>query len=120
MIDAWNAGKGFSYLYTTSKDFADTIKKDCGHRIMYEQNGKVFAWQFLVPSKRVKFYLRLFEVKKVEYSAVANQGVTDMRKRKFRLRDANHLNLVKLVVHHIKDLSEGKIPKHEELLKGNT
>jgi len=93
MIESWNIGNGYSYIFTTSREFSDTLKKEFGRGITYEQNGTIFAWQYLLPTNKVKFYLTMFVKKRSEFSAITNQGVTDRRKGKYALRDAIPISL---------------------------
>ena len=99
MIESWNIRNGYSYIFTTSREFSDILKKEFGRGMAYEQNGNIFGWQYLIPTNRVKFYEKMFEKKISEISAITNQGVTARRKRRGGLRDANSISLDKRDIH---------------------
>ncbi len=52
----------------------------------YERDGKIIAWQFLVPAGRLKFYLRLFEVIVRQKPDIELQRLTRCLTTKFDLR----------------------------------
>ena len=47
----------------------------------------MYAWQFILPTKRVEFYLRLLEVKKLENRDVETKGLTGSINDKIQFKD---------------------------------
>ncbi len=93
MIEVFSAGKGESYVYTTSREFAKLLASEFEQSATYREDGDVYAWQFIIPNNRVKFYCglfrRKFDTSRREFSAVANQRVTERHQSEFAFRDKN-------------------------------
>lgn len=57
-LEIWDAGEGYSYLYTESWEFAQELRKEFRHNASYYRGMRAFAWQFRVP-KRIVGIIRM-------------------------------------------------------------
>ena len=59
MIDknyiTWSSVKGWTTVYTETLEVKDIIRKMFGRLVTYERNGRVFAWQTIIPNEKLKF-----------------------------------------------------------------
>ena len=88
-FESWSIEEGKSYLYTESKELAEALRRIYGRAITYERGGRVYAWQYELPTKRVQFFLRLFESPKSENPSIENKEVTGTKLGLFPIRKAN-------------------------------
>lgn len=92
MTDHWKSGPGESFIYTTDREFAVTLRKEFGAGATYQRDGHAFAWSFIIPNNRLKFFDKLSDTEKTDFSNVVPQRVTDGVYIKDRLRATNGLN----------------------------
>jgi hypothetical protein len=51
----WSDGQGWITVYTETPEVKDILRKMSGRLTTYERNGRVFAWQSIIPSDKLKF-----------------------------------------------------------------
>ena len=51
ILEFWDAGCGYSYLYTEDWDFAKEFKKEFGRGASYGRGAREFGWQFRIPKR---------------------------------------------------------------------
>ncbi len=68
MFEHWDAGGGESYLYVDVDDFelARDLRKHLRYATYSRLRGGVFAWQFRMPTRRVRFIVRDYTLKSKE------------------------------------------------------
>ncbi len=59
-IEVWDAGRGESYVYTTSRRFTQNLAHRFHLAAEYVRNGRVTAWQFRIPKQMVMLLKRAF------------------------------------------------------------
>jgi len=55
VYEIWSAGNGYIYLYSEDTVLSNLLRKITRNFGRYERNGKVFAWQFLLPKDKLEF-----------------------------------------------------------------
>lgn len=89
LVETWAAGPGRTYIYTETPEFARSLRQVCGRGTTYERRGRVCAWQHLIPTGRLPFYLQLSRKEKDGKICIKNKELTEAPLTEFAFKRAN-------------------------------